>query len=481
MAFTEFCCRSGGSNMNGGSLSTSAEPATTPVYSATNGGWNSGTGVFTPTSGNPSLTVTAGDYASVFLDGATTPVCICRVSSVNSTTITLSTSIKAGTAPTTSGTGISINVGGAWKGPNGTDGFPLNATIVNMNNLAATASLPTRINLKNDATYAITAQMTCSINTSTIIIQGYTSAFGDLGKAIIDGGTSGASYVLLTVNNPDIHVYDVIFQNNGATGSAAGFARNGRGHSVRCVVHDVRGDGFFAPFGDTHLYAECEAYACNQSNTANNGGFHLDASGMLFRCIGHDNTGGNNNGFVTGGNPVQAINSIFESNGSAGMRVPAAVNIMVTGCDFYNNGSDGLLFAGNVTSYVENNNFVKNGGWGVNYSSTTARQALLQNNRFGAGTQANTSGDVNPGGNVVQVNSAFYASNVTPWVDPANGDFRINLAAAKDAGRGNFTQTAASYAGTVGYPDIGAAQHQDTGGASGPVGQLKIFRGGTPY
>jgi len=111
----------------------------------------------------------------------------------------------------------------------------------------------------------------------------------------------------------------------------------------------------------------------------------------------------------------------------------------------------------------------------------SARQALLQNNRFGAGTQANTSGDVNPGGNVVQVNSAFYASNVTPWVDPANGDFRINLAAAKDAGRGNFTQTAASYAGTVGYPDIGAAQHQDTGGASGPVGQLKIFRGGTPY
>ena len=60
-----------------------------------------------------------------------------------------------------------------------------------------------------------------------------------------------------------------------------------------------------------------------------------------------------------------------------------------------------------------------------------------------------------------------FASDVTPWVDPANGDFRINLAAAKGAGRGSYTQNAGG--GTVGYPDIGAAQHQDSGGSAALV------------
>ncbi len=58
--------------------------------------------------------------------------------------------------------------------------------------------------------------------------------------------------------------------------------------------------------------------------------------------------------------------------------------------------------------------------------------------------------------------SITYAADVTPWVDPANGDFRITLAAAKSAGRGSFTQTQSSYTGTIGYPDIGAAQSAST-------------------
>ena len=85
-------------------------------------------------------------------------------------------------------------------------------------------------------------------------------------------------------------------------------------------------------------------------------------------------------------------------------------------------------------------------------------------------------------GSIVEnIGAVTYGANLTPWVDPANGDFRINLAAAKGAGRGTFLQTSASYTGTVGFPDIGAAQHLDSGGASGPVGQLKQFNRGTPY
>ncbi len=83
---------------------------------------------------------------------------------------------------------------------------------------------------------------------------------------------------------------------------------------------------------------------------------------------------------------------------------------------------------------------------------------------YGAGTQANTSGATNGTGDLDVGGAVTYASDATPWADPANGDFRISLAAAKGAGRGAFTQTAASYAGTVGYPDIGAAQSAASGG-----------------
>jgi len=81
-----------------------------------------------------------------------------------------------------------------------------------------------------------------------------------------------------------------------------------------------------------------------------------------------------------------------------------------------------------------------------------------------AGTQANGSADT-PGA-IVQSGAVTYGSNLTPWVDPANGDFRINLTAANWAGRGAFTETASSYAGTVGFPDIGAAQSKTGSGGT---------------
>src|SRR3990167_1101940 len=224
MAFTEFCCRSGGSNLNGGALASGAEPSTTAVYTCINSNWD-GTSIFTPTDGStPASSVTVGDFASVYLDAAAVAVYVSRVTVVAAGVngaITLSTTAKSGTAPTVGATGRSIKVGGAWKGPNAAEGFPFNFI-----NEACTNSSdnPVRVNFKNDASYSITAAMTHTLIGPTFF-QGYTSAFGDLGKATIDGGTSGASYVLLTFSgNGTARCYglDLIFQNNGATGSANG-------------------------------------------------------------------------------------------------------------------------------------------------------------------------------------------------------------------------------------------------------------------
>lgn len=81
---------------------------------------------------------------------------------------------------------------------------------------------------------------------------------------------------------------------------------------------------------------------------------------------------------------------------------------------------------------------------------------------------------------MIEYGAVNYASDVTPWTDPANGDFRISLSAAKNAGRGSFIETSSSYAGTIGYPDIGAVQHQDSGGSGGggnPIGLGTVIKG----
>jgi hypothetical protein len=473
MAFTEFYCRSGGSNMNGGKLNSGAEPATTAVYSATNGGWNSGTGVFTPTSGNPSLTVTVGDFANVFLDGATAPVFIGRVTGTSSTTVTVDVSTrKSGTAPTTAGTGISINVGGAWKGPNSTVGFPFGFIT---NALTDTSTNRPRVNFKNDQTYSITAAMTHA-NNGPAKFQGYTTSAGDGGKATIDGGTINASYVLLSMSNAAQNLLeDLIFQNNGATGSATlvAMATGGGARSWvrRCVFAHSRGHGLDMSQGNGTA-VECEAYDCNQSNTANLAGFLLNAAGNgLVRCISHDhgtpgNAGDNNRHGIVSGNSsagVYLVSCISESNGATGFKINGnSSQYKFLNCDFYNNGSDGILDG-------VGGGLVKNGGYCVNLVGGDTLYAVLVNNGFGAGTQVNTSGQTNitTGTDAVEViGSVTYANDVTPWVDPANGDFRISLTAAKNTGQGSFTQTAASYAGAVGFPDIGSNQHLDSGGGS---------------
>ena len=127
MAFTEFCCRSGGSNLNAGTRTgNSTEPGTSADFTYASGSWVSSTGVFTVASGNPSTDgVAVGDFASVYADGASVTTLVGRVTAVSSTTVTVSTTAKTGT--TTDGTSNrTLRIGGAWQGPNGASGFPLN-------------------------------------------------------------------------------------------------------------------------------------------------------------------------------------------------------------------------------------------------------------------------------------------------------------------------------------------------------------------
>ncbi len=457
MAFVDFFCNaSTGSNLNGGSDAGSV------TYTSTNGNWSTATNIFTPTDGtNPvSAGVVAGQYASIYVDGATVAVYIAKVLTVVNAAngaITVSASLVAGSAPSTSATGRSIKVGGAWKGPNAADGFPVTLATVT---LLAAGTDKFCLNLKNNATYSITANV-AETGISKGTIQGYTTTARDGGKAIIDGGTSGTSFVLLTTSAAAAwsHV-DLIFQNNGATGTAAGVTATANTYVsfIRCVFSAMRGSGVTANIGA--MFIECEAFGNNLSNTASLGGFA--GSGDFMRCISHDNTGSNSAGFfLSTTNAISSYTScIADTNGGAGFNVSLSAGVArLSNCDAYNNASDGIrTTSSGGTFFVENCNLIKNGGWGINFVTSTVSTNFIYNCGFGSGSQINSSGTTTGTLTGQETGSITYAANVTPWADPANGDFRITLAAARSTGRGAFTETAPSYAGSVGFPDIGAVQ-----------------------
>lgn len=463
--YTNFCCRSGGSNLNAGTLTgNTTEPGTSASFTYASGNWD-GTSVFTVASGNPqSDGVAVGDFVSVYADGSTVTGYVGRVTAVSTTTITVSTTAKSGTAPT-SGTGNrTLKVGGAWAGPSGTSGFPMNFVTNTLTNSGG--SLP-RINYKNDATYSITANIN-NLN-ADITHQGYTSSYGDYGKAILDGGTSGVSYNLIgSTIGAASSLIDFECRNNGASGSATGiFWNSNNGTVLRCVFHDFRGHGVQSNANTTFI--QCEAYACNQANASTGAGFGVAAACTFIWCISHDNVGSNGLGFYTS-SASRFLFCISESNGIYGYRIEGSGCTMY-GCDAYNNTNDGIRINLAANHYITicNCNFIKNGGYGINSSGAGKTLGLLLNCGFGAGTQANTSGQTNGLTNIEDIGSFTYPADTTPYVAPTTGNFTLNSMLAIAGGFAQFMQTQSAYTGTVSYAHVGAAQprNQRAGGRFG--------------
>ena len=474
-SYTEFYVQTTGNNLNAGSTTEDAAN-----YTDTGGTWVQSTGVFTVSSGDPSAnaSVTNGAWASVYPDAYVTNVFIGRVTAVDSTTITVSLTAKAGVAPINGTTDTSIRVGGAWKGPglgivNDWDSqFPflfVENTLTNassnfprFNFLAATYNITNTINQTNDG---------------PMFFSGYTSTPGDGGKWTVDGGTSIASYQLFATLGDNNNYTDWELKNNGNSGAAYGMQISGQENVlIRVVVHDVRNIGISVGNLAAHTLIECEAYNCNQGAGGGGvGGIGVSNGGnTLIRCYSHDNACA---GFAaTAGAVFIDCVSFNNTGGLDGFYLNVSSVTVLKGCIAYNNARDGVhqdVSAG-AALVIENCAIFSNGGYGVaNKTATTLlKNGSIYNCVFGSGTEANASGDVDASGlpGIDVQGSITYASNETPWVDPANGDFNLSSGATiKAAGLGNFTTwTTNGY--VTAFPDIGAVQAASTntslGGAS---------------
>lgn len=449
MSYTNFCCRSGGSNLNAGTLTGNGTvPGTSPSFSYS--GTFSGS-TFTASAGNPqSDGVVAGQF--VHISDGVTPGLVARISSVFGTTFSVDGTAAFGAF---SGAGVA-NIGGAWAGPSGSSSWPVGSLTVQTAN---TSLHPPRLNMMNNQTHTMSASLTHS--QPGVTIEGFSAAYGDQGMTTISGG--GNNIVILAISAINNTQNLIVTGNNLGVGTNPGVNITGIGARLfRVVVHTVRGPGITAVVNT--VYDEVEVYNCNVANTAGSGGISQQSNNFTMRnSMIHDNFGAGIVWNFTNG--IASIShSVFDSNSVDGILISTSSTMTLESVDLYNNGQAGVKGAWqSIELHAKNCNAVKNGTYGFDQHILSTRNFTLFNCGFGSGTQANaTANTVGPA--IQEVGSITYASNTTPWTAPATGNFSINVAAAQGTGRGTFTQTAPSYTGTVGYPDVGAAQHQDAGG-----------------
>ena len=478
--FTNFCCRSGGSNLNAGTLNgDDTEPGTSASFTYASGTWVAATGVFTVASGNPlSDGVAVGNWASVYADGSTVTAFIGRVTARNATTITIivaSGNGCAGTVPTDGTNTRTVKIGGAWAGPGGTSWFPINFAEGAAGNFSkkqfmkdSTGRLP-RFNLKNDQTYSMTAIISIAQNNFTFCtLQGYTTTYGDLGKSTIDatGVPGSGSSFMKNANDSQIWFKDLIIQNyiiGGGTpathNDVFGELGNGiSGYWARCVFRNAWSIGLEG----ANFAVECEGYnvGLNASDVvyAIPGTASSLARGICLRCIAHDN--------VSAGTPVvgSGIGGFHNASGSYHCIADTCLGHGVDGigpaiqCDCYNTG--GAQVAENSITLEQGAGSAVNcgatHGTGAHTFGITEPIQNMYTCRYGTGSEVGAGGNTNGGVDSFTDVTGFTA-NFNPWFNQDNGDFRLRLTETRGSGRGVFTQTAAGYAGTVGYPDIGAA------------------------
>ncbi len=456
MAYTEFFCQSGASNLNAGSTTTAS------VYTGT-GNWVQATGVFTPSDNStPASTVSVGMWGSIYITaGATVSLWVARITVVGAGVngaVTVNTAGLGAKPANGSGT-ITLVVGGPWLGPNAAVGFPY--TLSGIGNQQDTTAHTMRVNMKNDQTYTLTASFAfATSNALGMVVQGYTSSVNDGGKATWDG-TTNTGAIISTLGSSGVYMIDHIFTTSITTGSTdlVITGANGNYAFIRCVFTGSRRRGLSVTGAMTKVI-ECEAYANNASNTASTGAFHTTAETFFSRDIAHDNAGSNTSGFLITGNGIAIDHCVSETNGGNGISQIGSAGtapVVITNSDLYNNTGDGvnIVTASTNLCWIENNNFFKNAK-GINNVSVL-NSGFAYNNTYGVGTQANTGADVT--NNLTVTAAVNYPSNLLPWVDAANGNFSQQPNQGI-IGRGAFTETAASYTGTVGYPFTGAAPAQ---------------------
>jgi len=392
------------------------------------------------TNGTTTITSATGGFTDamvgnlIYITGGTGSIAaeryeIATRSDTNTITVDRSTGL-------TTGTGATLNVGGALGSPGELSAAISTQGVADMKAWAksgAYALTTATLNVSGGAPDFSAGSM----NNKRFYLSGYQTTRGDLAaqpsitagafapvQMTKMGGSSGGSHLLRN------------FSLDGGSQNVNGIMSGSNLYNrvTHCLVSHCDGTNAFS----TIQCMKCKAFSCAASGfqSGANWGCWADA------CV---------TGFSMGGGLPQT-NCIASNNtgdGFAGNSAP------LVGCTSYNNSGDGFqVSTSNRGTYLANCVTYGNGGYSYNGMTT----ADLSNC---ASSNTDTSGRFNQ--------TPFFdidgiALTADPFTNAAGGDFSLNT----DAGGGALLRAAGiNPFGQTGFLDAGAVQHEDAGGGGG--------------
>lgn len=294
---------------------------------------------------------------------------------------------------------------------------------------------------------------------------GYETYRADLGsRPTINAGAVTAITLVATSGSNRVTWINIDLDGNGKA-SLTGFAPNGSGgQSVawRMKVSNCTVTGILAP----STVARCSLYNCSATGCSGTSAITAGAYNAGLEAYGNTTVGIIVQGATVVVDSIAAGNSGASSDGFQFSNSGSAIN-----CSAYGNGRDGFR-SGAVETVCVNCIAEGNTGFGFGNGSASTSQALncATFNNSG-GSQQNWNGFIQ------NVGSTILALASSPFTNAAAGDFSLNNTASAGAScraagfPGTFLRGA-----TVGYLDIGAAQHADPA-SSGGGSAVAIFGG----
>lgn len=365
----------------------------------------------------------------IYLQGGTGALAATRrqvTARTNATTITVDATVAAGT-------GITMNVGGALASPGGA---------------AFSASVTGNSIFIKSGTYSITSASNnvnggC-ISRNSIRVEGYASTHGDMGTPPLLQASGISTFVIFTATG----AVGALCRNVGFDGASL---TSSKGVAIRGIIEKCSFVNMTNTAASISIGAgyNCVASGCT-GNAFSNGSWHgcvshgnsgrgfvNTSAGFFTNCISYGNTGANGIGFETSGEGTCYVNCVAYGNAAAGFR----------------NATDGTVFTNCISEDNTAEGFLNTG---ANMSNLNLCAAFSNSTDFSLGTDLFTTNE-----NAITGSASFFTN-------AAGSDFSLN-----NNSPGGADLRAAGFPGafpdgnTTGYVDIGAAQHQDTGGGGG--------------
>ncbi len=458
MSYSEFYMNTltGASNLNAGSTTSDVGGGSdSPAYTSTGGNFD-GTSIFTPTDGQTTSShVNVGDWVALYNTGDTVCRAIAQVQTVGAGTngtITIDTTTKMGTVPTSNSGSRACRAGGAWNSL---------ALAVSPGVLAIGSTIPTsmRVNIKA-ATYS-TGSVAASLQlvgtaTKQMMYRGYKTTPGDQDTNNVPVLGTDVPYFTFTSGGITLGGGHCKWMNIGSTCSTfAGHAVNVTGVSttvLNCII--------------TNTNANASANAINtQQNDDMVIGCYLSATTTASRCVECNSAGaywvGNT---IVGG----IIGLLHQTSGSIISNV------------FYGQAGDAMQVNSGPLTIAMNSVYSPTGN-GINITTVNASGVLISNNYFSTVNQAAKAAINNTSGTnsdlIVCIANAYFActanmSGITEsfsildngtlaseaFVAPASQNFAVLAIAQGIAFPGKFSNTAVFRS----YAAVGAVQPQAT-------------------